>query len=120
MEYICLFQLKLVRYYYDNIKNVGDILNYKMLEYILKDVNYNLQIYIQEILEDDSNQPDYSAVYTNNIIKCYILLMNQIGRKLPFDDVKSYMLYNGFNEQEFNKFENIRKTESLYYKGEQF
>lgn len=95
-------------------------MNYNMLNYILRDVNFNLQIYLQEIIEDELNTPDYSAVYTNNIIKCYIELMNQIGNKLPFDDVKGYILYNNFSEQEYQKFENSRKKESLYYKGEQF
>lgn len=80
-------------------KKVGTFLNYKMLNYILRDVNFNLQIYLQEIIEDELNTPDYSAVYTNNIIKCYIELMNQIGNKLPFDDVKGYILYNNFSEQ---------------------
>lgn len=95
-------------------------MNYKMLNYILKDLNFNLQIYLQDILEDELSEPNYSAVYTNNIIKCYIELMNEIGNKLPFEDVKGYILYNNFSEQEYQKYEDVRKKEALYYKGEQF
>ena len=90
-----------------------------MLNYILRDLNFNLQIYIQNVL-DDENSPNYSAVYTSNMIKCYIKLMNQIGNQIPFKDVKSYILYNDFSEQEYDKFEKSRKMESSYYKGEQF
>lgn len=92
----------------------------QMLNYILRDINFNLPIYIQEVLDDEEDTPDHSAVYVCNMIKCYIKLMNQAGNKLPYNDVKGYIIYNDFNEQEYEQFENIRKNESFYYKGEQF
>ena len=101
-------------------RKVGDILDYEMLNYILRDLNFNLLKYIQDVLDDDENSPNYSAVYTRNMIKCYIKLMNQIDNQIPFKDVKSYILYNDFSEQEYNKFEKSRKRESSYYKGKQF
>ena len=92
----------------------------QMLDYVLRDTDYNLQIYIQEVLDDQPDSPEHSAVYTSNMIKCYIKLMNETGNKLPFDDVKGYILYNGFSEHEYERFENSRKKEAEYYKGIQF
>lgn len=95
-------------------------MNYKMLDYILRDLNFNLPIYIQEVLDDSLDKPDHSAVYVSNMIKCYIKLMKQMGNQLPYKDVKSYIIYNDFNENEYERFEKSRKKESVYYKGEQF
>ena len=95
-------------------------MNYKMLDYILRDTNFNLPTYIQEVLDDHLDKPDHSAVYVSNMIKCYINLMKQMGNQLPYQDVKGYIKYNDFNENEYERFEKIRKKESAYYKGEQF
>lgn len=92
----------------------------QMLDYVLRDTDHNLQIYIQEVLDDQPDSPEHSAVYTCNMIKCYIYLMNEIGNKLPFDDVKGYILYNGFSKQEYERFEKSRKKEAEYYRGKQF
>lgn len=95
-------------------------MNYKMLDYVLGDTNFNLPVYIQEVLDDNLDKPDHSAVYVSNMIKCYINLMKQMGNQLPYQDVKGYIKYNDFNENEYERFEKIRKKESEYYKGEQF
>lgn len=92
----------------------------QMLDYILRGTDCNLQIYIQEVLDDQLDSPEHSAVYTSNMIKCYIKLMNETGNILPFDDVKGYLLYNGFSKQEYERFESSRKKEAEYYKGIQF
>lgn len=97
-----------------------DFLNYKMLDYVLRDTDFNLPVYIQEVLDDNLDKPDHSAVYVSNMIKCYINLMKQMGNQLPYQDVKGYIKYNDFNENEYERFEKIRKKESEYYKGEQF
>ena len=50
-------------------------MNDEMLDFFLRDINFNLPIYIQEVLDDDPDKPDHSAVYVNNFIKCYINLI---------------------------------------------
>ena len=95
-------------------------MNNEKIKYILRDIEGNLPAYIQNILTDSAEDPHYSAVYTSNLIKCYIELMIQLGEELPFNDVKSFILFNAFNEKEYETFENSRLNESLYYKGEQF
>ena len=79
-----------------------------------------MPIYIENVLNDSKEDPHFSAVYVNNLIKCYIDLMTQMGEKLPYRDVKSFILFNGFDETEYNFFEKSRKNESTYYIGKQF
>ena len=81
-------------------------------DYILKNI-YN-------ILSDSKEDPHYSAVTTTNIIKCYIDVQNQLGTKLPYDDVKSYFKIFGFTDEEYLQFEESRKKESEYYIGWQY
>lgn len=96
------------------------LMNKEQILYILKDINGNLPVYIENVLNDSKEDPHFSAVYVNNLIKCYIDLMIQMGKKLPYRDVKSFILFNGFDESEYEFFENSRKNESTYYIGEQF
>ncbi len=46
--------------------------------------------------------------------------MNQSGNRLPYKNVKEYILYVGFDEKDYELFENSRKKESVYYIGQQF
>ena len=95
-------------------------MDYSMLEFILRDTDFSLQMYISEVLEDSLDNPDHSAVYASNLIKCYIKVMKDLGNVLPFNDVKGYILGSGFSEEDYELFENSRKKESVYYIGEQF
>lgn len=91
-----------------------------MLYYILRDIDFRLQFYIEEVLEDSLDSPEYSAVHVNNLIKCYIELMNGLGNELPFNDVKEYILCSGFSEDDYSVFEDKRNDEAVYYIGDQF
>ena len=95
-------------------------MNNKMLYYILRDIDFRLQVYIEEVLEDSPDSPEHSAVYVNNLIRCYIEIMNELGTKLSFNDVKGYILCSGFSEDDYKVFEDKRNVEAVYYIGEQF
>ena len=95
-------------------------MNNEMLNYILRDLHFRLLTNVQEILDDSLDDPQHSAVYTSNLIKCYIKVMNQLGYELPYTDVKGYILYDGYSEKDYEAFENSRMKESCYYIGEQF
>ena len=73
--------------------------------------------YIDNVLGDSKTDPQYSAVTTSNLIKCYVNVMNALGEELPYSDVKSYFKENLFSAQEYAEFEQSRSKESEYYVG---
>lgn len=88
---------------------------------MLRDINYDLYSSdIYEVLNDSDNDPEYSAVYVNNIINCLIDISKEIGEQLPYNDVKGFMLYNDFSQEEYELFESKRRKESVYYIGPQY
>lgn len=95
-------------------------MNNEKIEYILRYVAYDLHGYVEEVLTDSEEDPHHSAVHVSNLIKCYIELMTQLGESLPFHDVKGFILFNGFDEEEYEIFEKSRLNESSYYIGDQF
>ena len=88
--------------------------NEKLL-YLLKSVDFKLTIDIENVLNDSLDDPQYSAVTTSNLIKCYIEIMTNLGKKLPYHDVKGFILFDGFSEEEYKFFEASREKESKYY-----
>lgn len=89
--------------------------------YILESVRAHLPQDIEDVLNDSESDPHYSAVYINNAIKCYIELMTQLGKELPYHDVESFFKFNiDPDEKKYKKFENSRKKESEYYRGIQY
>ncbi len=101
-------------------KLVWDRMNKEKLLFILNYIDYRLPIDIEEVLNDSIEDPQYSAVYVNNLISCYIELLTQLGEELPYSDAKSFFLFNAFEEKEYELFENKRKKESEYYIGTQY
>lgn len=90
------------------------------LEYLLGFVEDYLTDFIDEILHDSDVDPHYSAVTATNMIKCYIEIMNDFGKELPYSDVKSYFEFNAYTKEEYQQFESSRERESKYYTSKQF
>lgn len=76
--------------------------------------------FIRNVLNDSETDPHFSAVYASNIIKCIIHLMKELGRSLPYSNIKSFFEHNGFTQAEYEAFEENRKKESVYYRGIQY
>lgn len=83
-----------------------------------------MENYIEEdvynVLTDSKTDPQYSAVTTTNLIKCYIHVMTSLGCSLPYQDLKGYFEHNLISPKEYLEFEVCRKKESEYYIGEIF
>lgn len=95
--------------------------NKEKFEYILTHVYYYIFELIDNVLQDSPDDPQYSAVTTSNIIKCYIEIMQEISPKLPYSNVKEFFLYSGdYSQEDFELFEKSRERESAYYIGKQF
>ena len=89
------------------------------LEFILGDISFHIDDLIIEVLEDDKSQPEHSAVYVSNLIKCYIEVMQDIGKPEPYDSVHGYFKFFR-DEEDYQAFEKSRKKESEYYIGKQY
>ena len=71
-----------------------------------------LMQFIQEILMDSKEDPHFSAVAANNMILCYLEIMAELGQKLPYNSVKEYFEFQGFDPEEYDAFEKSRIEES--------
>ena len=90
------------------------------LRYILSVFEGYIDELLTNVLYDDEMDPHYSAVAVNNCIKSliYIKKFNQL--RCDYDDVKEYIIFNGFTAEQAEKFEMSRVKESQYYEGKQF
>lgn len=95
-------------------------INLEKLEYLINDMEPKLCEMIGNVLSDSETDPEFSAVTTTNRIKCYIEVMNDLGKKLPYGTVKEFFDFNFFTDEEYDKFECSRKKESEYYIGVQY
>ena len=94
--------------------------NREKLEYILWHFAMDTDALIWDVLDDDPNDPAYSAVTATNRIKCYIELCQEMGKKLPCSTVEEYLQLVGLSEEECRLFEESRAKEAVYYIGEQY
>lgn len=91
------------------------------LLYLLDDFfdDYLLRL-VQEVLDDSEEDPQFSAVTAQNLLTCYLGVMTDLGRKLPYKNMQEYFAYNAFEPEEYSAFEAFRKKEAVYYRGPQF
>ncbi len=95
-------------------------LNKEKLLFLLGFIEDYLNGLIDNVLNDSKNDLHYSAVTASNIIKCYIEINEQLGKELPYDDMRSYFKFNAYTEDEYALFENSRINEAKYYIGNQY
>lgn len=95
-------------------------MNTEMLLYILHHFSFELDILVEQVLNDSEEDPQFSAVTATNLIKCYIQIMLDLNKKMPYRDVKGYFENAGFSENDYLLFEKKRIEESTYYIGKQF
>lgn len=88
-------------------------------EYLLNFLDYSIGQYIDDVMEDSKEDPEFSAVTLNNLILCYIHFLNKI-EKDSVQTVREMFELHGYAEYEFLNFEEKRKKEAEYYNGVQF
>ncbi|MGN0547909.1 MAG: hypothetical protein ACI4I3_11310 [Acutalibacteraceae bacterium] len=96
------------------------IFNENDIDFLLKHKEGEMCRFILNVLNNDPNDPHYSAVYAVNQIKCFIDVSNQLGRALTFDDVFGFFITHGFSQKQYLNFEISRKDESKIYRGPQY
>lgn len=85
--------------------------------YLMNFIDDYMEKAVYEVLADSKEDPQYSAVTTANIIKCYIDVMKHFDAELPYSDIKEYFEDSLFTAEEYKAFENSRIKESEYYIG---
>lgn len=75
---------------------------------------------VEDVLNDSKTEPRYSAVYTSNMIKCYIYVMQELGKVLPYSTVRAFFEFHSFTAEEYRIFEALREKEAKYYRGVQY
>lgn len=88
-------------------------------EYLLNFLDYSIGKYIDDIMEDSQEDPEFSAVTLNNLILCYIHFLNRI-EKDSVQTVREVFELHGYTEDEFLSFEKKRIKEAEYYNGVQY
>lgn len=92
----------------------------KKLLYLLDFADYFIERSVHDVLADSDEDPQYSAVTTSNLIKCYIETMICMGVKINAHTEDEYLADKCFTESEIKKFVSKKELESTYYVGEQF
>lgn len=114
---ICVIEKNTENLYMHQEKNTDLRLSVKEF---LCDFDKYIVEFIYLVLNDNSDDPDWSAVAAINMIKCYIDIESEIGVTLPYKNVRGFFEYYGFNQEQYTLFETMRSHESGYYRGVQF
>ena len=107
---------KLVR----NVERLIMSIDKEKLEYLLNNYDVHIGDLIDNVLSDDESDRHYSAVAAANRIKCYIDIMNELGKTLPYKSVEQFFDFNAYTKEEYRRFEEIRQKESVFYRGVQY
>lgn len=89
-------------------------------EYLDNFIVWYIQELILNVLNDSEDEPEYSAVTANNLIKCHIDVSKELKKCVPYDDVKGFFTWCNFTQDDFELFEKKLKIESLYYRSKQY
>ena len=98
----------------------NSVYNEDKIIFILRHTEGEICREIFDVLNDCENDPHHSAVYTSNMIKCFIDIVNQTERTLLYNDVFGFFTAHGFSYKNYVDFEEKRKKESSYYRGVQY
>ena len=88
----------------------------EQISYLLHHMDFYIENLLWQVLTDSEQDPHYSAVTTSNLIKCYIGVMSDLGKQLPYQNVEGY-LDHLLSEEEKNLFQSKFNSESQYYIG---
>ena len=72
------------------------------------------------VIYDDQDNPETSAVAVANCIKCIISVKQHLNISCEYVDQTSFIISKGLSSEQAQKFEELRKKEAEYYEGIQF
>lgn len=92
----------------------------RKLKYILSVVEGFIDDQLFDVLNDDKNHPEYSAVGVSNCIKSLICVKQRHNIACDYNDQTSFILSHRYTPEQADEFEELRAKESEYYEGIQF
>lgn len=95
-------------------------INQEKLEYILHHFDYYTENLVWDVIHDNPDDPEYSAVTATNCIKSFIEVRQGMGEELPYSTVEEYLRIKGASDEECLLFEESRAKEAVSYIGEQY
>ena len=89
-------------------------------DYLTSGFEFFIEGLVDGVLADSPTDPEKSAVYAANMIKCYIEFMAACGKPLPYTNIEEFFDYIKYPKEEYILFEESRRKESEYYRGVQY
>lgn len=72
------------------VKRFMDSDTYEKLLYLLNFMEDYIDQLVYKVMTDSQTDSHYSAVTATNLIKCYIQVMNQFNKEIPYTDIRGY------------------------------
>lgn len=123
-EFFCYCNLEGVNEYEKFSKNrtykFQNIPYEEKLIFLLRHTEGEICKSIFNVLNDNEDDPHFSAVYSSNMIKCFIDISSAIGCSLLYNDICGFFIAHGFCLSQYYEFENKRNFESDSYRGVQY
>ena len=88
--------------------------------YLLQYLDFCIEKNVYEILADSVEDPQFSAVTANNLIKCYLDVTGAENGDVGASGVEAYLADRCFTPEEIKIFQHKVKEESKYYIGKQY
>ena len=85
---------------------------------------YHLDSFIEkeayQVLHDSNEDPHHSAVTLYNLIKCLLVVKQELGIHMDYRNADEYLRFQWFTDEEIRILENKRLLESKYFVGKQY
>ncbi len=90
------------------------------LIYLMNHLEWYIEHSVYDVLSDSTEDPEYSAVTTTNLIKCYIDVASSFELNIPYHTVDDFLRDKCLEDREIERFNESRERESVYYIGKQY
>ena len=90
------------------------------LHYLLYHLDSFIEDEVYQVLDDSKEDPHHSAVTLFNLIKCFLVVEQDLGVQMEYHNAEEYLHFKCFTEDEIQTLENKRLHESKYYIGKQY
>ncbi len=90
------------------------------LQYLLRHLDSFIEQEAYQVLNDSNKDPQHSAVTLFNLIKCLLIVQQELGIQMEYRNVDEYLHFQCFTDAEIQVLKSKRIDESKYYVGKQY